>query len=218
MNNGYSSVNDPAEMQNGRKKVFVRHDVDVSLKMASQLARLESTIGLETVFFVMINSPFYNIHESEQKAMLQELKDGGFQIGLHANVQKNVEISEIEALVQVQRNILEISLGSPISLVSFHQPSSREMKFVFKDKSLFNVYQLSEMGVIYLSDSNMQFDIRLLQESVKQSKNMQLLIHPVWWYSEVENPGEVWEKMIFEKANEIRETIRATERSYEGNN
>ena len=217
INNGYVWETEPAEMQKDKHKVFIRHDVDVSLRMAYQLALTEKEVAVKSVFFVMVNSPFYNIQEKEQNELLRKIHDRGFQIGLHANVQKDSHTDEIEALVQVQRQILEISLGFPITLMSFHHPSAQERSLDFKDRSLFNVYRLSEFGILYLSDSNMKLDIRALHAAVKQGKNMQILIHPVWWCSGVERPGDVWEKIIAEKVVEMRTIIESTERSYEGN-
>jgi len=216
--NGYSWETNPAEMLNGKNRAFIRHDVDVSLKIAYQMALMEKEIGVKSVYFVMVNSPFYNIQEIQQNDLLRRISNSGFQIGLHANIRKDSEISEIEDMVEAQREVLQISLGSPISLISFHHPTAKERCFVFEKKSLFNIYQLSDFKVSYFSDSNMQLDINALEESAKQSRNIQLLIHPIWWYSKIDKPGDIWEKMILERASEIRATVQATERTYEGNN
>jgi glycerophosphoryl diester phosphodiesterase len=129
----------------------------------------------------MVNSPLYNIFENDKLAILKKISARGFKIGLHANIQKTNNDFEIEKNLQMQRQVLELALEKPISLMSFHQPTLIKRDFNLRDESLYNVYQLVKEGVVYHSDSYMTLNLEAIHQSILDGKNMQLLIHPVWW-------------------------------------
>jgi hypothetical protein len=64
--------------------LFLRHDVDLSLEAALQLARLERAHGATATYFLMTESVFYNLSSSEGRAALAELRDLEHAVGLHA--------------------------------------------------------------------------------------------------------------------------------------
>ena len=63
---GYVWETDPKNMLQGEQKIFLRHDIDVSLEVAREMAKTEEKYAVNSVFFIMVNSPFYNIFEYNQ--------------------------------------------------------------------------------------------------------------------------------------------------------
>jgi hypothetical protein len=64
--------------------LFLRHDVDLMLESALQLAELEAEEGIQATYFLMKESVFYNLGSHEGRAALERLRKLGHRVGLHA--------------------------------------------------------------------------------------------------------------------------------------
>jgi hypothetical protein len=64
--------------------LFLRHDVDLMLEAAVELAELEAEEGVRATYFLMTESVFYNLASHEGQATLERLRALGHRIGLHA--------------------------------------------------------------------------------------------------------------------------------------
>jgi hypothetical protein len=64
--------------------LLLRHDVDLSLEAALELAELEAELGAAATYFVMTESVFYNLASREGEAALVRLRALGHRVGLHA--------------------------------------------------------------------------------------------------------------------------------------
>jgi hypothetical protein len=79
---GYCFVHFDHEPQEG--DIFLRHDVDLSLAAALEMAELEAARGVSATYFLMTRSAFYNLASHEGEAALQRLRELGHRVGLHA--------------------------------------------------------------------------------------------------------------------------------------
>jgi hypothetical protein len=64
--------------------LLLRHDVDLSLEAALELARLEAEAGAQATYFLMTESVFYNLDSAVGQAALTTLRGLGHRVGLHA--------------------------------------------------------------------------------------------------------------------------------------
>jgi hypothetical protein len=64
--------------------LFLRHDVDLSLDAALQVAELESERGISATYFLMTRSAFYNLDSPEGERSVARLRELGHRVGLHA--------------------------------------------------------------------------------------------------------------------------------------
>jgi hypothetical protein len=64
--------------------LFLRHDVDLSLEAAVELAQLEAEAGARATYFVMPQSVFYNLASPAGERTLARLRELGHAVGLHA--------------------------------------------------------------------------------------------------------------------------------------
>jgi hypothetical protein len=64
--------------------LLLRHDVDLSLDAALELAELEADAGAHATYFVMTRSVFYNLASHEGEHALERLRGLGHRVGLHA--------------------------------------------------------------------------------------------------------------------------------------
>jgi hypothetical protein len=64
--------------------LFLRHDVDLMLDAAMELAELEAELDVRATYFLMTESVFYNLASQEGRAALERLRALGHRVGLHA--------------------------------------------------------------------------------------------------------------------------------------
>jgi hypothetical protein len=64
--------------------LLLRHDVDLSLDAALQMAELEASAGVPATYFLMTQSVFYNLSSPEGLRALNRLRELGHGVGLHA--------------------------------------------------------------------------------------------------------------------------------------
>jgi hypothetical protein len=64
--------------------LFLRHDVDLMLDAAVELAELEAELDVRATYFLMTESVFYNLASHEGRAALERLRELGHRVGLHA--------------------------------------------------------------------------------------------------------------------------------------
>jgi hypothetical protein len=73
--------------------VVLRHDVDLTLAAALDLAEVEARAGVQATYFLMTESVFYNLASAEGRAAVDRLRSLGHRVGLHA-VWPRVELDE----------------------------------------------------------------------------------------------------------------------------
>jgi hypothetical protein len=78
---GYSWAAFDHEPRSG--DLFLRHDVDLSLDAAVEMARLEHGLGVRATYFLMTESVFYNLDSSAGVEALRELRGLGHAVGFH---------------------------------------------------------------------------------------------------------------------------------------
>ena len=64
--------------------LLLRHDVDLSLEAAVELAELEAGAGAAATYFLMTESVFYNLASPAGERALARLRELGHRVGLHA--------------------------------------------------------------------------------------------------------------------------------------
>ena len=64
--------------------LLLRHDVDLSLEAAVELAELEAGAGAVATYFLMTESVFYNLGSPVGERALERLRELGHHVGLHA--------------------------------------------------------------------------------------------------------------------------------------
>ncbi|MGB2954007.1 MAG: hypothetical protein WBB74_11555 [Gaiellaceae bacterium] len=64
--------------------LLLRHDVDLSLEAALEVAELEAGLGVRATYFLMTQSVFYNLASLEGEQALERLRRLGHRVGLHA--------------------------------------------------------------------------------------------------------------------------------------
>jgi hypothetical protein len=66
--------------------VYLRHDLDVCLEEALDMANLESELGVRATYFILVNSPLYNPLSQGSLEFVHHIQAKGHWIGLHIDL------------------------------------------------------------------------------------------------------------------------------------
>jgi hypothetical protein len=162
-----------------RGDLFLRHDIDLALPAALQMAELESELEVQATYFLMTQSVFYNLASAEGADALERLRDLGHTVGLHA-VYPNVALD-----------------GRFEPVVSWHNPAPEFMSAEIAGAT--NAYGERYFSPeTYRSDSNQRWRSGCPHEELRAGAFpwLQLLIHPEIWVYPGATMGETMRAML----------------------
>lgn len=184
LSSGYSISGDFSELKSS-KTVYLRHDVDLSLEAALEIARVESELGVRSTYFVLMSSDFYNPLSTVSRKMLTEILNLNHSIGLHfdQSVFRENSPEALQESVSIEAALLEQIIEIPVGYFSQHRPGTHGF-FPTQNLEIFDVYrQLESPDISYVSDATGTFRFGDYSELFESEKSFQLLTHPIWWAS-----------------------------------
>ena len=146
------------------RDLFLRHDVDLSIEAALEMAEVEAEEGVATTYLLMTRSVFYNLASRDGERAIARLRELGHQVGLHA-VHPHVELD---------------ARLDPV--VAWHNPEP-----AFMTAPLDGVVNVMEEKYFdpatYRSDSNHRWRSGCPHEELRAGAFpwLQLLVHPEIW-------------------------------------
>ena len=184
----------------GRPQVFIRHDVDVSIKRALSMAELEAASAIRATYMFIPNSRLYDIRAEGED--LRRIDSLGHEVALHFDLddaarERSADVQEV--LDDIERDCCLIAdiTGKPVRSISFHRPMPQLIGGEFVIGGRINAYA-SELMDCYISDSRGQWrcgdPVRVLSET--SAPIVQLLIHPVWYGPDHMNPRKRLEEFF----------------------
>ncbi len=159
--------------------VLLRHDVDLSLDAALQLAELEASHDARATYFLMRQSIFYNLASREGEAAVERLRALGHRVGLHA-VWPHAELDDRFDPVIAWHNPDPPFMSDPIEGAA----NAMEPRFFHSER--------------YRSDSNQHWRLGCPHEELARSEFewLQLLTHPEIWVFEGVTMRESMKSML----------------------
>jgi hypothetical protein len=144
--------------------LLLRHDVDLSLEAAVELAELEAELGAAATYFVMTESVFYNLGSRVGERALTRLRELGHRVGLHA-VYPRVELDGRFDAVVAWHNPEPEFMTAPVDGAA----NAMEPRFFAPER--------------YRSDSNQRWRAGCPHEALAcgEFEWLQLLTHPEIW-------------------------------------
>lgn len=166
--------------QPNRPHAVWRHDIDLSPHRARSLARIEAEKGVRATYFVRVRSPFYNVFERSVVAILKEIAAMGHEIGLHVEPS---DPDEVHKAVLEDGLTLSVAIDSPVSVVSFHNPTVAGL-LGFNEpmiEGLVNTYSTKFFReYAYVTDSGGSWR-RPIHELLGLHPHLHVVTHPEWW-------------------------------------
>ncbi len=188
--------------------VILRHDVDFDTKAALQMAEMETMMGVRSTYFFLLGSKMYNLLNPIDAANVKAIRDMGHDVSLHFDA---TIYSDIHEGLQHEITIFKSCFQKDVRIISFHRPDNGTM--VRHDRQLLgveNTYQSKYFRDIkYMSDSTgaWRYGHPFDTDEFKQRRNLQLLIHPIWWmYAGTESVAKL-ESYLGAQVSELRREV-----------
>lgn len=197
-----------ARLAEGYPFVVLRHDIDISLRPALEIARIEYEQGVQAAYFVLLRSPFYNIFSRSNAEIMQQIHQYGHQIAPHIDLAA-YDNDYIKALMEVEI----LSKFYPYintEIVSLHSTYALNQIPIELSQQLDNVYGPAVRGeMAYISDSTgrWRYGHPLDSEAFSSRKPIQLLTHPIWWTQEGETATQKLERWLCSDQLDGRATL-----------
>ena len=159
--------------------VILRHDVDLSLDAAVEVAELEAAEGAWSTWFLMTRSVFYNLASAEGERAIERLRVLGHRVAHHA-VWPHVDLDD---------------RFEPV--VAWHNPDPEYMRAPIE--GAVNVMEAPYFDPEhYRSDSNQHWRNGCPHEQLARGdfEWLQLLTHPEIWAYEGATMGETMESFL----------------------
>lgn len=218
----FSAYNDKIISSN-KNIILWRHDVDFSMHEALNLARIENELGVQSTFFILFHSEFYNIFEAEIAEKIKLIIDLGHHIGLHFDpvFYKISTKEELEDKLRFEKNILQDMFLVDINVFSFHNPTTEILLFDdWSYSGMINTYakEIKE-EISYCSDSNGYWRFSRMYDVIANERplKLQALTHPEWWTEKVMSPKEkIWrciDKRAEKNKNFYKNSLKFYDRS-----
>lgn len=200
-----------------KRYCLMRHDVDVSMEHAYDMAKIEAKLGVYSTYFVMFRSPIYNLMSRHSSNILKEIVSLGHEVGLHFDGgYRQSTMRSIEESIIFEVSTLETLLGRKVSAFSLHQPTEELLNQNIEVNDLTNTYHKEHLSEFeYISDSNRVWKEKtpfdLINDEVKR---IHFLAHPIWWMNEHIDIQDCWDEGLLNMMKFAEQQILSTERSY----
>lgn len=180
--------------------LLLRHDIDAELCLLEPFLEIEQLSGVMATYFVMLESPMYNVYSPEGRKAIERIIESGHSIGLHffSEIHKTESESQLTSLVEEQCLRLAALVGREVNTFSLHQPTQTILNMNISPPGIINTYHPRIMnGFRYLSDTNMNWRSNDPLEILNRlDKCVQLLIHPIWWMIDGDTPVDRWHNLL----------------------
>ncbi len=174
------------DYSNHMRVVILRHDVDFCTSSALKIAQIENELNIKSIFFLLLNTNFYNLHSRKNYINVCKILDMGHNIGLHFDTSVyHKKECEVNCIKEVQA--LERLFGIKNKIISFHRPRKKLLNTNKKFAGYEHTYMSKfTKNMFYCSDSQGKWLFKRPENIIKKYINksdfkMQLLTHPIWW-------------------------------------
>lgn len=192
-------------------KLIWRHDIEFSVDLALEMAKLEKELGVKANYFIQLHSPFYNTLEIKTFSKLKQIIALGHYIGLHfdAHFYQVVNKKALDYYVKHDKDWLEDLFQIEICSFSFHNNT----KFTLSCEDdyyggLINVYsKFFKQNYRYCSDSTGFWRYERLEDILKEKhpeKGLHVLTHDGMWQEKIRSPRQRIHHIIDSKAEEAK--------------
>lgn len=167
--------------------VLMRHDVDMDLQLALEIAKIEAKLNVSSTFFFLLRTDHYNLFSDQGTNIVKQILDLGHHLGLHFDnaAYPDMEVSKLAKACSKEAEVLENWFSKPINIVSYHRPSEIVLQGSPKLSAprKHTYMPLYTRNIKYCSDStgNWRHGSPEDLEEFKQKKPLQILTHPIWW-------------------------------------
>lgn len=203
------------EILDEKSVVIFRHDIDLCLEKALEMAKIESQANIQATYFFMLTTDHYNVFSKVSTDIINEIIGLKHDVGIHFDLAAYgpaESIARIWELILKEVEIFETWFDETVDVVSFHRPAP----FMYDENSVFEIPILhtylpvffSQMRYVADSRGVWRFGTPLEQDEFRMRKPIQVLTHPIWWGDEVMNSQQKLENNLDFKKHFLSSSYR----------
>jgi hypothetical protein len=193
-------------LADNRRFVLLRHDVDMDLEKAREMAQREADAGVSATYFFLVRTDHYNVFSRFGTESVREILAPGHRLGLHFDcaTYPHADVAGLRAGCAREVAMLERWFDARVTVVSYHRPNETVLS---GDPALsaplpHTYMPLFRRNVKYLSDSTGRWRYEYPPDSraFKMGLPIQLLTHPVWYAATPQRPCQALVDVLSAKA------------------
>jgi hypothetical protein len=199
--------------------LILRHDVEMSLKVALEMATLERALGISSTYFFHLSNCFYNLSNPDDLSLLRRISAMGHEIGIHYDIERYRSYNRpLRQTFLTEARTLGQLVGHKVRSCALHNRSLCRSDPMAGIPGYLNAYSFNrEYNVFYVSDSCRAWHISDAHTLVAQKPpRVQLLIHPFHWipeatdrYSQLDRLFEYFERRYRKYKHEWKDLWRS---------
>ena len=180
-----SSAVGESAAEKGSRSILLRHDADVSLELAVQMAEFESQKSIRATYFIRLHARYYDVKDPRNRGSIVRLRHIG-EVGLHYEPGFYQEAGgDRLGLLAEDRQRFASLVGTDVFGCAAHMPGTVGHFPEDEVKSAGLVYEayapLFTKDRKYLSDSGARWREGCLCRWLGKEDHFTVLVHPVWW-------------------------------------
>ena len=187
-------MKDALNESDNEKVILMRHDLDMSLPAAFNLAKIEGDLGIKATYFVRLHAKNYNLLSQESYSFAHKIIEMGHEIGLHYELHIHPTLlPREEEIFMHSKALLESLLDTEITGMSYHEPArfmNEDDKRELPPGIQYEAYEERFIGNYkYISDSSAHWREGCMCKHIGKEERLYILTHGFWWFdkSPVEN-------------------------------
>jgi len=163
---GYTITSTTEYLEELKKPLLIRHDIDFSIEYAYELANFEYDLGIKTSYYVYLHAPTYNTLAPDSMKMIEAIYKMGHEVGLHYDSRYSLSH---------ESDIVSSIIKKGIYSYSQHAPG------LTKKETYQGLTDTFDLDLKYISDSGRNWREGCVCQHIGKDKKLHVLIHPCWW-------------------------------------
>lgn len=178
--------------------LILRHDVDLSLESALEIAKIEKRLEIQSTFFILFHSEFYNLFNVTSSNIIKKILHMGHKLGLHYNtsfiIQNDLDPTET---INNEIKLMEQHFNTRITAIAMHNPVINKKISMKLPNGIINADSDEfKINRKYLSDSVQNWREGCFCHHIRKHDSMLILIHPIWWTTDNKKWDEIMKSLI----------------------
>lgn len=189
IDHGFEFVDFPTvNLGSQKKQLILRHDIDTSLAMALEAAKIDAGYKIKATFALQLSSPLYNPFTVANIKIINEIHQLGHNIVLHHRIALGHTATEVRQEVAREMQVMKIFFPYIQPVFIWHNLSSDNLLSNIEIPSMINAYNTNfTERMYYISDSVLKHKPEDFLAALKKHASIQMLLHPTIWMSEKNN-------------------------------
>lgn len=186
-----------------KKQIILRHDIDTSLAMALETAKIDAGYKIKATFALQLSSPLYNPFTVANIKIINEIHQLGHNIALHHRIALGHTTTEIKQGITREMQAMKIFFPYIQPVFIWHNLPPDNLLSNIEIPSMINAYNTNfTERMYYISDSVLKHKPEDFLAALKKHASIQMLLHPTIWMSRKDN---IVSMLAYVLSNIIRE-------------